>query len=58
MTRSGNVLQAHYCSTTTACSAWVDGDWMSQYGSRGQANAGKTYPTILHSYYDGITLTS
>lgn len=58
MTRSGNILQAHYCSTTTACGAWVDGDWMSQYGSRDQANAGKSYGTILRSYFDGIVLTS
>jgi peptidoglycan hydrolase-like amidase len=58
MTRSGNILQAHYCSTTTACGAWVDGDWMSQYGSRDQANAGKSYSTILKYYYDGIVLTS
>jgi peptidoglycan hydrolase-like amidase len=58
MTRSGNILQAHYCSTTTACGAWVDGDWMSQYGSRDQANAGKSYSTILKHYYDGIALTS
>jgi peptidoglycan hydrolase-like amidase len=58
MTRSGNILQAHYCSTTTACGAWVDGDWMSQYGSRDQANAGKSYSTILKYYFDGIVLTS
>jgi peptidase inhibitor family I36/stage II sporulation SpoD-like protein len=58
MTRSGNILQAHYCSTTTACGAWVDGDWMSQYGSRDQANAGKGYAAILRYYYDGIVLTS
>ncbi len=58
MTRSGNILQAHYCSTTTACGAWVDGDWMSQYGSRDQANAGKSYSTILKYYYDGIVLAS
>jgi hypothetical protein len=58
MTRSGNILQAHYCSTTTACSGWVDGDWMSQYGSRDQANAGKGYAAILRSYYDDIALVS
>lgn len=57
MTRSGNILQAHYCSTTTACGGWVDGDWMSQYGSRDQAKSGKGYATILRSYYDGISLT-
>jgi hypothetical protein len=58
MTRSGNILQAHYCSTTTACGAWVDGDWLSQYGSRDQAKAGKSYSTILRHYYDGIVLAS
>ncbi len=58
MTRSGNILQAHYCSTRTACGAWVDGDWMSQYGSRDQANQGNSYSTILRSYYDAIVLTS
>ena len=57
MARSGNILQAHYCSTSTACGAWVDGDWLSQYGSRDQANAGKSYPTILRSYFDGITIS-
>ena len=57
MTRSGNVLQAHYCSTTTACGAWVDGNWMSQYGSRDLANAGDSYQTILRHYYSGITLS-
>ncbi len=58
MTRSGNILQAHYCSTSTACGAWVDGNWMSQYGSRDQANAGKGYAAILKYYYSGIVLTS
>jgi hypothetical protein len=58
MTRSGNILQAHYCSTTTACGGWVDGDWMSQYGSRDQANAGKGYAAILRYYYDDIALVS
>ena len=57
MTRSGNVLQAHYCSTTTACpSGWVDGNWMSQYGSRDKANAGEGYAAILKDYYDGIVV--
>jgi hypothetical protein len=56
MTRSGNILQAHYRSTTTACGAWVTGDWLSQYGSRDQANAGKSYSAILRYYYDGIVL--
>jgi len=57
MTRSGNILQAHYCSTTTACGAWVDGNWLSQYGSRDLANAGDSYQTILRHYYSGITLS-
>ncbi|SNT45734.1 SpoIID/LytB domain protein [Asanoa hainanensis] len=57
MTRSGNILQAHYCATTTACGAWVDGDWMSQYGSRDLANAGNSYQTILRHYYDGIAIS-
>ena len=58
MTRNGHILQAHYCSTTTACGAWVDGNWLSQYGSRDMANARKSYSTILRHYYDGIALTS
>jgi len=57
MTRSGNILQAHYCATTTACGGWVDGNWMSQYGSRDLANAGDTYQTILHHYYSDVTLS-
>ena len=57
MTRSGNILQAHYCSTTTACGDWVDGDWMSQYGSRDLANAGQDFRTILRHYYSSIALT-
>jgi hypothetical protein len=57
MTRSGNVLVAHYCSTTTACGDWVDGDWMSQFGSRDLANAGQDYRTILRHYYTDIALS-
>ncbi|GGU12251.1 SpoIID/LytB domain-containing protein [Actinomadura livida] len=57
MTRGGKILQAHYCSTTTACGAWVTGDWMSQYGSRDKANAGWAYSRILKAYYSGITLS-
>ena len=30
---------------------------MSQYGSRDQAAAGKSYSTILKSYYTGIVIT-
>ncbi|MBO2450896.1 peptidase inhibitor family I36 protein [Actinomadura barringtoniae] len=56
MTRSGKILQAHYCSTTTACGGWVTGDWMSQYGSRDKASAGQSYSTILKYYYSGIVL--
>ncbi|WP_404353095.1 peptidase inhibitor family I36 protein [Phycicoccus jejuensis] len=57
MTRDGSVLRAHYCATSTACSAWVTGDWLSQNGSRDMANAGKGYRAILTSYYRGITLS-
>ena len=57
MTRGGKILQAHYCATTTACGAWVDGDWMSQYGSRDKANAGWGYKKILKHYYRGIALS-
>ncbi|MFB4308534.1 SpoIID/LytB domain-containing protein [Actinomadura sp. GTD37] len=57
MTRGGSILQAHYCSTTTACGGWVTGDWMSQYGSRDKANAGWSYSRILKAYYSGITLS-
>lgn len=57
MTRSGKILQAQYCATTTACGGWVTGDWMSQYGSRDKANAGSSYSTILKSYYSGIALS-
>jgi peptidoglycan hydrolase-like amidase len=57
MTRSGNILMAHYCSTTTACSAWVDGNWMSQYGSRDLASAGQDFRTILRHYYTDIALS-
>ncbi len=58
MTRSGNILQAHYCSTTTACGAWVSGNWMSQYGSRDLAAGGSGYQSILRHYYDNIVITS
>jgi peptidoglycan hydrolase-like amidase len=58
MTRSGNVLQAHYCATTTACGAWVSGNWMSQYGSRDLAAGGSGYQAILRHYYDDIVLTT
>jgi hypothetical protein len=51
LSRSGNVLQAHYCSTTTACGAWVDGNWLSQYGSADLARNGAGYATILRHYY-------
>jgi hypothetical protein len=57
MTRSGHILQAHYCSTSTACGSWVDGDWLSQNGSRDLANAGKSYPAILRNYYDDIAIS-
>ncbi|MGW4500354.1 SpoIID/LytB domain-containing protein [Micromonospora sp. NPDC004336] len=57
MTRSGYILRAHYCATTTACGGWVTGDWMSQYGSRDLANAGRNYQEILRYYYRDITLS-
>jgi len=57
MTRSGNILQAHYCATTTACGGWVDGNWLSQYGSRDLANAGNTYQAILRHYYSGVAIS-
>jgi hypothetical protein len=57
MTRSGNILQAHYCATTTACGAWVTGNWLSQYGSRDLANAGNTYQAILRYYYSDIAIS-
>ncbi|MBR7744465.1 peptidase inhibitor family I36 protein, partial [Phycicoccus sp. BSK3Z-2] len=55
MTRDGRVLRAHYCATRTACSAWTDGNWMSQYGSRDKANAGLGHRRILRDYYSGIS---
>jgi peptidoglycan hydrolase-like amidase len=58
MTRSGNVFQAQYCSTSAACPAWVEGNWLSQNGSRDQALAGRGYSAILRTYYRDIALTS
>ncbi|MEU6787294.1 SpoIID/LytB domain-containing protein [Nonomuraea angiospora] len=58
LTRSGKIFRAQYCSTTTACGNWVDGDWMSQYGSRDKARAGWSYSRILQNYYTGIVLGS
>ncbi|MFI0373005.1 SpoIID/LytB domain-containing protein [Actinomadura sp. 1N219] len=58
MTRGGKILEAHYCATTTACGGWVDGDWMSQYGSRDRAGDGWTYSRILKHYYRSIALQS
>ncbi|WP_170026410.1 SpoIID/LytB domain-containing protein [Actinomadura oligospora] len=57
MTRSGKIFMAQYCSTTTACGAWRDGEWMSQYGSRDKANAGWSYTRILKAYYRGIAIS-
>ncbi len=57
LTRNGKIFQAQYCSTTTACGHWVDGDWMSQYGSRDKARAGWSYSRILRNYYRGIVLS-
>ncbi|MFC5181801.1 peptidase inhibitor family I36 protein [Actinomadura harenae] len=57
MTRSGGILAAHYCSTSTACGDWTTGDWMSQYGSRDLANAGHDFRYILSYYYSNIALS-
>lgn len=56
MTRSGTILQAHYCANT-GCGGWVSGDWMSQYGSRDLANAGKNYQEILRYYYSNVAFS-
>ena len=56
MSRGGDVFVAHYCSTRTACGAWVDGQWMSQYGSADLAGAGTGFREILHRYYQNIRL--
>ncbi|NYJ76257.1 SpoIID/LytB domain-containing protein [Allobranchiibius huperziae] len=58
MTRSGKILQAHYCSSPSVCSAWVAGDWMSQNGSQSLAAKGDSYSSILRHYYRDIALTS
>ena len=57
LTRNGKILRAQYCATTTACGNWVNGDWMSQYGSRDLANEGKNYQAILRYYYRDIALS-
>lgn len=56
MSRGGKIFSSHYCSTTTACGAWVTGDWMSQYGSQDMATKGSSFASILKHYYTGITL--
>ncbi|NUR83095.1 MAG: hypothetical protein HOY71_03300 [Nonomuraea sp.] len=56
LTRNGKIFRAQYCSTTTRCGNWVDGDWMSQKGSRDKARAGWSYARILRYYYTGIAL--
>ncbi|WP_206068430.1 SpoIID/LytB domain-containing protein [Nonomuraea composti] len=58
LTRGGKIFRAQYCATTTACGNWVDGDWMSQYGSRDKAAAGWSYSRILKHYYTGIVLSA
>ena len=58
LTRNGKIFRAQYCSTTTACGNWVNGDWMSQYGSRDKARAGWSYSRILKNYYTGIVIGS
>ncbi|MFC4908856.1 SpoIID/LytB domain-containing protein [Actinomadura gamaensis] len=57
MTRSGSIFQAQYCSTSSACGAWRDGEWMSQFGSRDKANAGWNFASILRYYYRGIVVS-
>ncbi|MEV5573565.1 peptidase inhibitor family I36 protein [Spirillospora sp. NPDC052269] len=58
MTRGGKIFEPHYCQTTTACGRdWVNGEWMSQYGTRDKANAGWGYAKILKAYYRGITIS-
>ncbi|GAB2821883.1 hypothetical protein GCM10022221_19970 [Actinocorallia aurea] len=55
--KGGRIFQAQYCATTTACRRWwVDGQWMSQEGSRDRAAAGWTAARILRHYYTGVTL--
>ncbi len=56
MSRGGDIFVSHYCSTETACGAWVDGQWMSQYGSAAMARHGKGYRKILHHYYRNIRI--
>ncbi|MEO3873713.1 SpoIID/LytB domain-containing protein [Nonomuraea sp. B12E4] len=58
LTRSGKIFRAQYCATTTACGNWVDGDWMSQNGSRDKAREGWSHSRILQYYYTGIVLGS
>lgn len=57
LTRGGAVLKAHYCSTSTACGAWVDGDWMSQHGSQDLARRGVGHAEILRHYYRGVVVS-
>jgi SpoIID/LytB domain protein len=57
LTRNGKIFRAQYCATTTACGNWVNGDWMSQNGSRDKARAGWSYSRILQYYYTGIVLS-
>lgn len=54
MSRGGKIFSSHYCSTTTACGAWVSGDWMSQHGSQDMATKGSSFQSILKHYYTGI----
>ncbi|GAA1661505.1 hypothetical protein GCM10009733_068990 [Nonomuraea maheshkhaliensis] len=58
LTRNGKIFRAQYCATTTDCGNWVDGDWMSQKGSRDRANEGWNYAQILRKYYTGIAIGS
>ncbi|BFU47606.1 SpoIID/LytB domain-containing protein [Krasilnikovia sp. MM14-A1004] len=58
VTRGGDILETHYCATTTACgSSWVTGDWMSQNGSADQARQGKDFREILHYWYRNVAVS-
>ncbi|PZG26134.1 hypothetical protein C1I98_34110 [Spongiactinospora gelatinilytica] len=56
LTRNGKIFQSQYCQSSKACGMWVDGDWMSQNGSRDLAKKGWGYSRILRSYYKRIAI--
>lgn len=56
--KGGKVFSAHYCAVAYQCTYWVDGQWLSQYGSRDMARQpGMTHAKILTKYYAGATVT-